>query len=442
MTDIVPWLVPLWIVGVLLFNLRAAASWLAAHRLRTKGVCLAPEIWQHRIQELANHLGIAKAALLLESSLAGGPAVVGFIRPVILTPVGMLAGMPTAQIESILLHELAHIRRRDYLANLLQTAVEGLLFYHPAVWWVSHVIRAEREYCCDDLVVNTNGNARDYAAALSALAENRLALTVALPANGGSLMKRIRRLLYPEQSSPSFLMPVLSAAVFTLVTAWAATAWQAAAADAPKPPEAPQLNHFDRLPRFVQTRSGEIAQVEAPPVHIPPAVPQTAEPPAADAYTRWQNEDVVYIITDAERSAFRQLQTDEERKMFVEQFWLRRDPTPGTPNNEMQEEHYRRIAYANDRFMSRSGVEGWRTDRGRIYISFGPPDEIDGHPTGSDVKPPFEVWRYRFIQGIGRDVAMEFDDTTRNGEYHMTMDPNEPAGVLAQSPPRGFPQQP
>ncbi|HEX4277543.1 MAG TPA: GWxTD domain-containing protein [Bryobacteraceae bacterium] len=152
-------------------------------------------------------------------------------------------------------------------------------------------------------------------------------------------------------------------------------------------------------------------------------------------WRKWLNEDVTYIITDEERKAFKQLNTDEEREQFVEQFWLRRDPTPDTVENEFKEEHYRRIAYTNERFAS--GIPGWKTDRGRIYITFGPPDERDEHPSGGTYERPtaegggetttfpFEDWRYRYIEGIGNDVNIEFVDTTMTGEYHMTMDPSE-----------------
>jgi len=152
-------------------------------------------------------------------------------------------------------------------------------------------------------------------------------------------------------------------------------------------------------------------------------------------WKKWLNEDVAYIITDEERKAFKQMNTDEEREQFVEQFWLRRDPTPDTVENEYKEEHYRRIAYANEHFAS--GAPGWKMDRGRIYITFGPPDERDEHPSGGTYSRPvaegggetttfpFEDWRYRYIEGIGNDVNIEFVDTTMTGEYHMTMDPSE-----------------
>ena len=157
-------------------------------------------------------------------------------------------------------------------------------------------------------------------------------------------------------------------------------------------------------------------------------------------FRKWLNEDVSYIITDEERAAFKRLSTDEEREQFIEQFWLRRDPTPDSQENEFKEEHYRRIAYTNERFAS--GIPGWKTDRGRIYITFGPADEVESHPSGGTYERPFEEgggttstypfekWRYRWIEGIGTDVIIEFVDPTMTGEYRMTMDPSEKDALL------------
>ncbi|MBN8730243.1 MAG: GWxTD domain-containing protein [Acidobacteria bacterium] len=157
-------------------------------------------------------------------------------------------------------------------------------------------------------------------------------------------------------------------------------------------------------------------------------------------FRKWLNEDVTYIITDEERQAFRRLATDEEREQFIEQFWLRRDPTPDSAENEFKEEHYRRIAYANERFAS--GIPGWKTDRGRIYIAYGPADEVESHPSGGTYERPieegggttstfpFEKWRYRWIETIGTDVMIEFVDPTMTGEYRMTMDPSEKDALL------------
>ena len=153
--------------------------------------------------------------------------VIGYIRPVILMPVGLLAGLPARQVEAILLHELAHIRRHDYLVNLMQIVVEGLVFYHPAVWWISGVIRAERENCCDDLAVATQGDALAYAAALTALEQKRGAVRDAvLAATGGSLVKRVRRLLVQPEGPRAALTPVFSAAILTISVAAAMAAWQ------------------------------------------------------------------------------------------------------------------------------------------------------------------------------------------------------------------------
>ena len=157
-------------------------------------------------------------------------------------------------------------------------------------------------------------------------------------------------------------------------------------------------------------------------------------------YKKWLDEDVVYIISDEEKKAFHQLNTDEEREQFVEQFWLRRDPTPDTEENEFKEEHYRRIAYANEHFAS--GIPGWRTDRGRIYIQYGPPDEIESHSSGGTYERPmsegggetetypFEQWRYRYVDGVGQNIILEFVDKSMSGEYRLTMDPSEKDALL------------
>ena len=157
---------------------------------------------------------------------------------------------------------------------------------------------------------------------------------------------------------------------------------------------------------------------------------------------KWLEQDVVYIITEEEKAAFKRLTTDEERYQFIEQFWLRRDPSADTVENEFRDEHYRRIAYANERFAS--GKPGWKTDRGRIYITWGPPDQIESHPSGgSYLRPPeegggttstfpFETWRYRYLEGegLGNEVIIEFVDPTMSGEYRIAFDPAEKDALL------------
>src|SRR5271154_1515421 len=157
-------------------------------------------------------------------------------------------------------------------------------------------------------------------------------------------------------------------------------------------------------------------------------------------YRQWLNEDVVYIISPDERNAFLQLATNEESEQFIEQFWLRRSGNPDLPDNDFKEEHYRRIAYANEHYAS--GIPGWKTDRGKMYIIWGPPDEIDSHPTGgtydrpmeegggSTSTYPWETWRWRYLEGIGENVVIEFVDPSGSGEYHITMDPSEKDALL------------
>jgi GWxTD domain-containing protein len=153
------------------------------------------------------------------------------------------------------------------------------------------------------------------------------------------------------------------------------------------------------------------------------------------AYKTWLTQDVAYIITDEETRSFKSLSNDEERDAFIEQFWLRRNPHPDSPENEFREEHYRRIAYANEHFAA--GKPGWKTDRGHIYISFGAPDSIDSHPSGGSYNRPidegggttstfpFETWHYRYLEGIGENLDLEFVDTCQCGDYHYTMDRSE-----------------
>ncbi len=301
-------------------------------------------------------------------------------------PIGLLAGLPAGQVEAILLHELAHIRRFDYLVNLLQRAAEGLLFYHPAVWWMSRVIRAERENCCDDVVVAMSGSAHEYAVALAALEESRVpGREPAVAVTGGNLMKRIRRLLDPKKPKGAWT-PLFAGVIVMAIAALALTA----------------------------------ALQAAPPQQSSPAAQRQTARAETSPYVKWLNEDVVYIIADDERAAFQNMATDPEREKFIEQFWLRRDPTPGTVQNDFKVEHYRRIAYANQHFGLTSGRPGWQTDRGHMYIVYGPPDEKESHPRGGPQRAyPFEVWMYMHVDGIGNNLTITFIDRTGSGDYQL-----------------------
>jgi uncharacterized protein (TIGR03435 family) len=197
-----PWLVIVWLFGCAVFWMRLVGGWMVAVRMRSVQVRSAPPQWHETLRKLAERIGLSRPVRLLVSALVQVPTVVGWLRPVVLVPVGAFSGLPPEHLEALLLHELAHIRRHDYLVNILQSVAEALLFYHPAVWWVSSHIRAERELCCDDMAVSVSRDALTYARALAQLESYRLpGFTAAVAANGGTLSGRIARLL--GQSQPA-----------------------------------------------------------------------------------------------------------------------------------------------------------------------------------------------------------------------------------------------
>jgi beta-lactamase regulating signal transducer with metallopeptidase domain len=194
--DYLPLLVYFWFAGVCALALRSIGGWVVVQRIKRARSRPVDRDWQDRFVRLLNRFGMTRAVSLRQSALAEVPAVIGWLRPVVLLPASALTGLAPQQLEALLAHELAHIRRHDYLVNLLQTAVETLLFYHPAVWWVGRRIRAERENCCDDLAVEVCGDALVYARALAQLEQLRCRTPqLAMASNRGSLLDRIQRLL-------------------------------------------------------------------------------------------------------------------------------------------------------------------------------------------------------------------------------------------------------
>jgi beta-lactamase regulating signal transducer with metallopeptidase domain len=235
-----PWLnflVVAWCVGVFVFATRPILSWRTVRRLRTVGVAAAPDALRQLLENTRRRLGLRQAVELLQSTLTRSAVVVGYFRPMILLPVYVVTGLPAPQVEAILAHELAHVRRHDYLVNLLQTLVETVFFYHPAMWWLSNQIRFERENCCDDVAVAVLGNRVEYSRALLALEERRGAETaLAMGARGGSLVARVRRLLDrvpPERafSGGSIVGLSLMAAATFAVGIWAANGLAASRAN-------------------------------------------------------------------------------------------------------------------------------------------------------------------------------------------------------------------
>lgn len=216
LTRALPFVVLCWALGVVLLTLQLAGSWVVVRRLRRTTIPVGDR-WRLRAAELARRLGITRAITLSESALVDVPTLIGWLRPVILIPTSVLTGLRPAELEAILTHELAHIRRHDYLVNVLQSVIETLLFYHPAVWWVSHRVRVEREHCCDDVAVAVWPDRVVYARALTSLEELRTRTQpLVLAATGGDLLGRIRRVLgtptidEPRSSAWSALTVVLA----------------------------------------------------------------------------------------------------------------------------------------------------------------------------------------------------------------------------------------
>jgi HEAT repeat protein/beta-lactamase regulating signal transducer with metallopeptidase domain len=204
---VLPWLVVVWVLGVLILSVRLAYGWMAARRLRTHGTRDVSTSLQHVLARLAARLRVNRPVRLLESLLVEVPAVIGWLRPVVLVPASALTGLTPQQLEVLLAHELAHVRRYDYLVNVIQCVIETLLFYHPAVWWVSRRIREEREHCCDDLVVGVCGDPHLYATALVGMERIRATtprLALAATGGGGSLLKRVRRLILPSAARAEY----------------------------------------------------------------------------------------------------------------------------------------------------------------------------------------------------------------------------------------------
>jgi beta-lactamase regulating signal transducer with metallopeptidase domain len=231
-----PWILGAWALGVALLSLRLFGGWVWMQRLRHGKAQRAGEEWQALVRVLSRRLGLARDVLLLVCERIESPVALGWIRPVILIPPAVLAGLEPLALEAILLHELAHVRRQDYLVNLLQSFAETLLFYHPAVWWLSAAIRQERENACDDTAIRLTGDAVAYARTLSLLEEfrmdthARLNITHAPAADGGSLLARVRRILAP---SPAVAPLAPRAAVLGLLAAGLLGA--ATVAPAPRP---------------------------------------------------------------------------------------------------------------------------------------------------------------------------------------------------------------
>ena len=406
-----PIVLTVWLVGVVLLYVRLGIGLVIAQRMMSAATEPPPHDLLHVFHRLARRIEVPHPVRLFHSTLVQVPTVIGWLRPVVLVPLGCLSGLSPSQVEAILAHELAHILRRDYLVSILQSIVEALLFYHPAVWWVSGHIRREREHCCDDLAVQYTGDALAYARALSLLEEHRSALpAIALGANGGILTMRIKRLLGCKESvaAPQLVALTLLGIVIVATGVCVTTTGRAQR-------NSTRLQRPQYDPRAVNIAAEDIREPLVNQVPAPSTSPRAARetpssPALAPQYQAWLDQDVRWLILPQERAAFFQLSNDAERDQFIKQFWERRD-SPGSAPNSYRTEHYRRIAYANQHFAN-AGVAGWESDRGRIYIVNGAPGTIESHPSSAPYGHPYETWVYTATR-------LTFVDFCNCGNYQL-----------------------
>jgi GWxTD domain-containing protein len=436
---------------------------------------------------------------ILSSTVAKEPGVFGIVRPALLLPVDIARTLSDAQLNAVIAHEVIHVRRRDNLAAAVHTAVQALFWFHPLVWWLGNRLVDERERACDEAVLQSGHAPEDYAEGILKVCRSNVMTPACLAGVSGSNLRkrievimenqRIRRLTAGKKSllilgaagvlivpvfagmmtaaemqlrvierEPGVAQPVISVAVPSSVPQAAPAAvvqlepktgdvqvpLQAVsappqgpaqpAASGPLPANFGQNNVFDMLAKYNEAYKQKEVKQNA--VLVPAellASSTTGQAANGQAITLG---DASIIATDEERKAFQQLAKDEQRQEFITSFWLVRDPTPGTPANEFKEEFERRVAYANEHFSSKSGARGSQTDRGKMYILNGPPDEIVSHPSGGTYyRPadqgggvvntfPFETWRYFHVGGKGDNVVYEFVDRQLNGEYTLEYDPS------------------
>jgi len=334
-----------------------------------------------------------------ESDLVRVPITVGTLRPVVILPPDW-RDWPASKLRAVKAHEQAHVARHDPLRQLAASIYRSVAWFHPLAWWLKAELAELAEQASDDAAIAAGEDRVKYAEALLSFIERtpRRVQWEGVPmANRQTRMRRIDRVLDQtrELSRPANHRAIAALVLAALPLIYLATATRPVWAQAP--------------------------------AAATPAQPSVSANVCGGSptYANWLNQDVAYIITQPERQAFERLGDEAECAHFVDQFWLRRDPTPGTPENEFKEEHYRRIAFANQHFASER-VQGSSTDRGRIYITYGPPDEIESHSgsetgAGATEAYPFDQWLYHHNAALGDDVLFEFVDNEGDRGYRLTL---------------------
>lgn len=315
------------------------------------------------------------SAGLYESGDISVPIAIGVWRPRILLP-ATWKDWDATKLRSVLAHEQAHVERWDWAILLTAAFARCLLWFHPLTWFLERHLAALAEQACDDRALLRTGDREGYAAALLDMAQSvrsqqgRFVFEGIAMAKESQVKKRIDQILDETRQ---------------ISGAWSPARWLA------------------------------LLAFSLPLVYLLTTVQLVRAQEQTGPYQAWLQEDVSYIITAPEKAAYSKLQTDTDRARFIEQFWEQRNPTPGSSTNPFKEEHYRRLAYANEHYAA--DIPGWKTDRGRVYILYGPPDELESHPVGP---PPFEAWRYHQLEGLGENVDFSFVDRDGTGNYRLS----------------------
>ena len=351
------------------------------------------------------------------------------------------------QQEAVLLHESCHVRRRDFYVHLIAGLHRAVFWFSPMAWWLQNRLVDLAESICDDAALRKVEDRVSYAEVLVKFAaEGAGARMFGMSmARGKTLGRRVERVMSETavHRPASVVSRLLIVLLLVPVGGLAAGAWAA------------QARVVEPLKVRFQV-AGQPAPTTAPSVPTQqPATPRQSVTPArvgapsqvqetGNFLAKWPEREVPYIISPAERAAFETLKTDEEREAFIDTFWRLRDPSPGTVDNEFRDEYYRRIVYANDRFTARTGVPGWQSDRGRILIQLGKPDELENHSqatleldraTGRVINTfPSEAWRYKLVEGLGQNQVFVFVDSTGDGSYRLQSDPAGKGGVIPVPP--------
>jgi GWxTD domain-containing protein len=388
--------------------------------------------------------GKSSGIRILTSRAGMEPGVFGIFRPVLLLPEGLARNLPAVQLEPIIAHEMFHVRGRDNLAAAMHTVVQALFWFHPLVWWLGNRLVDERERACDEAVLQSGHDPADYAEGILKVCKSNLMMPACVAGvSGSNLKKRIevimenrgtrgltpgKKLLLTVAGAGALIVPVFTG----MMSAAQSPISGVHATLLPVVSQAP-ADHAATLPVIESATVARLPALQQTPVPAPQAG-QTA-----NGQQKWSDDVSIIIMTDEERKAFQQLTDEEQRQNFIRNFWLARDPTPGTPANEFKAEYDRRVAYANEHFTTQSGTPGSQTDRGKMYILYGPPDAIlprtiDGSsPFGVIRSAPIEMWNYRHIDGKGDNLVFEFVDRQTNGGYTLVYDPllNSPSSRVA-----------